>query len=142
MFSSRLKIAAVFLGSVLHCNYLCSSSSKSFNSTLWYLFLFEFFQSALLSPIFQVLFQFHLCHFPVAVLFFTNFNCFSFEINYLACFFHCFLCHFLTWGLFFGVFILPLICRCSHITCNSYFSLLVYVNKTPQPSTTIFSFCI
>ena len=33
------------------------------------------------------------------------------------------------------------ICRCSHITWKSYFSLLVYVNKMSQLSTTIFLFC-
>ena len=124
IYSCRLKIAAVFLGFVLHYNHLCSSSSISFSLSFEF-FLFEAFPSVLI--------------FPSSSYFFDFSHAISHSLHHCSPISPAPTSKLTTW--FTRSIGCYTICRCSHITCNSYFSLHVYVNKTSQLSTTIFVFC-
>ena len=120
------KIAAVFLGSALQWKHLCSSSSTFSSSSLWTFFSLKFFflfysphpSSMYFLNFFHASFQ--LLHRCSTILTAPTSKSTSWFTSSIGCF---------------------AICRCRHVTCNSYFSLLVYVNKTPKPSTSVFIFC-
>ena len=119
--SCRLKIATVFLTSALHCNHLCSSSSTSFSSSLWILLYLKFLHLFCFLPSSRYSLNFfhatsqllHRCSPILTNPTFKSTSWFTSSISFHAT------------------------CTCSHVTFKSYFSLLVYVNKTPQPSATV-----
>ena len=117
----RLKIAPVFLASALHCNHLCSSSSTSFSSSLWILLYLKFLHLFCFLPSSRHSLNFfhatsQLLHRCSPILTNPTFKSTSWFTSSMAT---------------------HATCRCSPVTFKSYFSLLVYVNKTPQPSATV-----